>query len=105
MARRRKVARGRKVARRRKPVRPRKVARRRKPAREPRFTVDASLSAFDLPRAGSALRVKIRDSDGELVGTLDIGQGSMRWHRVNGKKPRSLTWTDFFDRADRLFGR
>ena len=99
MARRRKVARGRKVARRR------KIARRRRPAREPRFTVDASLSAFDLPRAGSALRVRIRDTDGVLVGTLDIGQGSMRWHRVNGKKPRSLTWTDFFDRADRLFGR
>lgn len=90
----------RKVSRRRKAAR-----RRRKVAREPRYTVDATLSAFDLPRAGSALRVLVRDADGVLVGTLDIGQGSLRWHRLNGKKPRTLAWTDFFDRADRLFGR
>ena len=93
------------MARRRKVARRRTHARRRKPARGPRYTVDAALSAFDLPRAGSALQVRVRDAEGVLVGTLDIGQGSMRWHRVNGKKPRTLSWTDFFDRADRLFGR
>jgi hypothetical protein len=80
------------------------MARRRTP-REPRFTVDVSLSAFDLPRAGSALRVKVREADGELLGTLELGQGSLRWHRVNQKKSRHLSWNDFFDRADRLFGR
>ena len=90
---------------RRKPARRRRVARRRTPAREPRYTVDAMLQAFDLPRAGNALRIHVRDATGVLVGTLDIGQGSLRWHRLNGKKPRTLAWNDFFDRADRLFGR
>src|SRR4029453_15371381 len=51
----------------------------RKSRREARYSVDMSVKAWDLARAGSALEIAIRDRD-DLLGTIKIGQGGFHWH-------------------------
>jgi hypothetical protein len=57
----------------------------RKSRREARYSVDMSVKAWDLARAGSALEIAIRDRD-DLLGTIRIGQGGFHWHPAHGKK-------------------
>jgi hypothetical protein len=57
----------------------------RKSRREARYSVDMSVKAWDLAKAGSALEIAIRDRD-DLLGTIRIGQGGFHWHPAHGKK-------------------
>jgi hypothetical protein len=51
---------------------------------KPRYTVNMAVQAWNLAKAGSALTVEVRDRD-ELLGTIEIGQGSFRWKPAHGK--------------------
>ena len=47
--------------------------KRRKPAQK--YAVNISLKAWDITRAGSAVKLKVSDRNGTL-GTVEIGQGT-----------------------------
>lgn len=66
----------------------------------PRYRVDVELRAQDLAKAGSAVRFTVEGSDGR-VGTLEIGQGSLRWRGFRDQKFRRISWGVFFDRLER----
>ncbi len=57
----------------------------RRSSRKARYSVDMSVKAWDLAKAGSALEIAIRDRD-DLLGTIRIGQGGFHWHPAHGKK-------------------
>src|SRR5271169_3226325 len=44
----------------------------------PKHTVDISLHASDLAKAGAAVTFRVHSREG-LLGTVEIGQGSFRW--------------------------
>jgi len=59
------------------------MARKRRKLK-PRYTVNMTMHAWNLARAGAALTVEVRDRD-EHLGTIEIGQGSFRWKPAHGK--------------------
>jgi hypothetical protein len=52
-----------------------------------RYAVNISIKAWDLAKAGAALKLKIRDRD-DLLGTIEIGQGTFGWMSARGSPPR-----------------
>jgi hypothetical protein len=48
-----------------------------------RYAVNISGKACDIAKAGAALKVKTRDRD-ELLGTIEIGQGTFGWMSARG---------------------
>jgi hypothetical protein len=49
-----------------------------------RYKVDMSVHAWDLAKAGSAMTIRVSER-GQLLGTIEIGQGSFRWRPAHGK--------------------
>jgi hypothetical protein len=69
----------------------------RRARRKVRYSVNMSLNAWDLAKAGAALKIEIHEH-GELLGTIKIGQGSFQWHPAHGKKGfKPYRWRDFAD--------
>ena len=65
----------------------------RRSRRKARYSVDMSVKAWDLAKAGSAIEIAIRDRD-VLLGTIQIGQGGFRWHPAHGKKGfKRIRWS------------
>ena len=60
----------------------------RRSRRKARYSVDMSVKAWDLAKAGSAIEIAIRDRD-DLLGTIRIGQGGFHWHPAHGKEEDS----------------
>jgi hypothetical protein len=59
---------------------------------EPRYAVDISMQAWDIAKAGAAIKLKVRDRDG-LLGTIEIGQGTFGWKSARGKKGfKRVSW-------------
>ena len=50
-----------------------------------RYAVNISMKAWDIAKAGAAVRLKVRDRDG-LIGSIEIGQGTFGWRSARGKK-------------------
>ena len=73
--------------------------RRKRQVRTPRYSVDISLRAQDLAKAGCAVSFQINGSNGRL-GTVEIGQGSFRWRGSHDKRLRRISWRRFFDRLE-----
>jgi len=71
--------------------------------RPPKHVVDISLSANDMARVGAALDIRIfiqdRQRNRQLLGTIQIGQGSFRWAPAHGKF-RRLPWHRFAELMD-----
>lgn len=65
------------------------MARRKK--RVAKHTVDVSLRAWDLAKAGAAITLKVHNRDG-LLGTVQIGQGSFRWKGAKKQKFKEIRW-------------
>jgi len=63
--------------------------RKRKTA--PKHTVDISLHASDLAKAGAAVTFQVYDRDG-LLGTVQIGQGSFRWKGAKKQSFKRIPW-------------
>jgi hypothetical protein len=59
-----------------------------------RYTVEGSMKNFTLARAGASITLAIHSS-GELVGTAEIGRGSIMWRNANGKRRKRITWEKF----------
>lgn len=57
--------------------------------------VEGEMRVLELNQAGSAIELKVF-ADDEMLGTIQIGQGSFRWKNKNGKKYKALSWTEFF---------
>jgi hypothetical protein len=58
----------------------------------PRHTVDMSLQASDLAKAGVAARFTVHNREG-LLGTLEIGQGSFRWKGAKKQSFKRISWS------------
>jgi len=74
--------------------------RKRSTAREPRYEVDVSLKARDIAKLGAAIGFKVHDR-GEMLGTIEIGQGGFRWKGRAGKSFRRIRWTKLFEQLAR----
>jgi hypothetical protein len=65
----------------------------RRSRRKARYSVDMTVKAWDLAKAGSAIEIAIRERD-VLLGTIQIGQGGFRWHPAHGKKGfKRIRWS------------
>jgi hypothetical protein len=51
----------------------------------PRYAVDISLKAWDIAKARAAVKLIVHDRD-ELLGTIEIGQGTFGWKSAHRKK-------------------
>jgi hypothetical protein len=58
----------------------------------PKHTVDISLHASDLAKAGAAVKFRIHDRQG-LLGTVEIGQGSFRWKGAKKQSFKRIPWS------------
>jgi len=62
--------------------------------------VDVSLHAWDIAKAGAAIMLLVRERD-ELLGTIQIGQGSFRWKSAHSKKGfRPISWGKLADKLN-----
>lgn len=60
-----------------------------------RYAVNVSLKAWDIAKAGAAIKLKVRDRTGHL-GTIEIGQGTFGWEKPYGKSGiRRISWARF----------
>jgi hypothetical protein len=66
---------------------------------QPRHVVDVELKAQDLAKLGAAITFTIK-SDEAMLGTIEIGQGGIRWKARNGKRFRRIRWPNFFDHLE-----
>jgi hypothetical protein len=65
----------------------------RRPRRKVRYSVDMSVKAWDIAKAGSAIEIAIHEHD-VLLGTIKIGQGGFHWHPAHGKKGfKRIRWS------------
>lgn len=72
----------------------------RRPRRRPKHAVDLSLQARDISKLGAAVTFRVR-SRGEMLGTIEIGQGGLRWSPRSGKYFRLMRWPQFFERLEK----
>ena len=72
----------------------------------PAHRVKASIKVLELSQAGSAINLKIY-ADDEVIGTIQIGQGSFGWKGKSkkGKSFKRISWTKFVDAIDDIFKR
>jgi hypothetical protein len=67
---------------------------------EPKYVVNIDLKALDLPKAGVAMVLKVKDRTGLLLGTAEIGQGSFGWRPANKQKFERIEWDKLGARLD-----
>jgi hypothetical protein len=61
---------------------------------EPRYAVNVSMKAWDIAKAGAAMRLKVRGRNG-LLGTIEIGQGTFGWKSARRKSGfRRIQWKE-----------
>jgi hypothetical protein len=66
---------------------------------KPNYKVNIDMRAWDIAKAGAAITLKIRDRHGKL-GTIEIGQGSLRWKGAYGQRWKRIPWTRLADMLD-----
>jgi hypothetical protein len=67
--------------------------------------VDVTLKAFGISKAGTSLDLEIY-SEGEKIGHLTIGRGSIGWRGGKRKRAKSFRWEEFAEWMDeRVYGR
>ena len=59
------------------------MATRRRKAKQ-KYAVNISLKAWDIAKAGAAIKLRVRDRRG-LLGTIEIGQGTFGWKGAKAK--------------------
>jgi hypothetical protein len=75
--------------------RPRKTQRRKK------HQVNVSVNIRDITRAGTSLELDVF-GEGELLGHLTIGSGSVIWTGRNRRSSKRINWTRFSEMMDEL---
>jgi hypothetical protein len=63
--------------------------------------VSAGIDNIELARAKSSLHLTIL-ADGEKLGQLEIGQGSLYWWGKNRRKSKRLDWSRFAEKMNEL---
>jgi hypothetical protein len=66
-----------------------------------RYKVNMAFQAWDLAKAGSALTIEVRERT-ELLGTIEIGQGSFRWKTARRKSGKVIRWGKLAERLDQM---
>jgi hypothetical protein len=66
-------------------------------------SVSALLSVAELTKAGTALTLEIRGSEGKL-GEMEIGRGALYWTGRSRQKSKRIAWTRFAEMMDELAG-
>ncbi len=67
---------------------------------KPRYAVNISMKAWDIAKAGAAVRLRVRDRDG-LLGTIEIGQGTFGWKSARRKSGfKRIAWKNLAERLD-----
>lgn len=79
--------------------RKRRARTRTRRRRQHKHVVDLKLAARDISKLGAAVEFSIR-SRGEKLGTIEIGQGGLRWSPRSGKYFRLMRWPQFFERLE-----
>ena len=67
-----------------------------------KYLVRGSLRVRELSRAGASITLKLFER-GERLGTLEIGQGSLRWYSRSAQKPKRMNWGRFARHMDTIF--
>ena len=75
------------------------MARKAKKAAKQRYAVNISMKAWDIAKAGAAVRLRVRDRN-RLLGTVEIGQGTFGWKGAHAKSFKRITWSALADRLD-----
>jgi len=65
----------------------------------PRYAVNISMKAWDLAKAGAAVKLKVRNRDG-LLGTVEIGQGTFGWKSPHARRLKRYSWRQIADKLD-----
>jgi hypothetical protein len=63
--------------------------------------VKADLSNFELAKAKSSLNLNIY-ADGEKIGELEVGRGSLYWYGRKKQKSKRINWSKFAQMMDDL---
>lgn len=71
------------------------------PQSRQKHKVDLGLNARDITRAGSSLELSIY-AEGERLGHLVIGSGSINWRGRNRRTSKRITWSRFAEMMDQL---
>lgn len=68
---------------------------------EPRYAVNISMKAWDIAKAGAAVKLRVRDREG-LLGTIEIGQGTFGWKGRGEWRFRRMSWRSFAQKLEQL---
>jgi hypothetical protein len=71
--------------------------KRKKPPK--RHTVRANVRILNLTKAGSSMDFEIY-SEGEKIGTVILGRGSLTWYGKKRHKGRRFSWSEFAQKMD-----
>ena len=63
--------------------------------------VNAGLTVHGLTKAGTSLELEIF-ADGEKLGKLVIGRGSLNWSGARRQSSKRISWSDFARHMDEL---
>ncbi|HYP28449.1 MAG TPA: hypothetical protein VE262_17175 [Blastocatellia bacterium] len=63
-------------------------------ALDKKHSVKVKLQVLELSKAGSGIELDIY-SEGEKLGTIEIGHGSFGWRPVNKKRFKRTDWSTF----------
>ena len=64
-------------------------------AQEKKHEVKVRVQVLELSKAGSGIELEI-SSEGERLGTIEIGHGSFGWRKGRGKRGfKRIDWTTF----------
>jgi hypothetical protein len=73
----------------------------RKTRRRQKHQVDMNVKVRDITKAGTSLDLDVF-ADGEKLGNMVIGSGSINWRGRNRRSTKRITWTRFAEMMDRL---
>lgn len=77
------------------------MAATKKRTRRTTHSARASLNVHELTRAGSSLNVQLY-ANGEKIGEMEIGQGSLFWYGRSRQKRKRIRWSKFAEMMDEL---
>ena len=66
---------------------------------EPRYAVNISMKAWDIAKAGAAVKLRVRSRSG-LLGTIEIGQGTFGWKGARSRKFERISWAHLADKLE-----
>ena len=61
--------------------------------------VRATLNVVELTKAGTSLELQVF-AEGEKIGSLSIGRGSLTWRGGKRQKEKRLSWSEFAQHMD-----